>query len=70
MKKIFATLMTICMLVGALYVNAFALEDLPGTPRRFGSIFGEGSLPMIVALIALIVSVASIFLTVYYNKKK
>ena len=35
-----------------------------------GSIFGEGSLTMIVALLALIASGVSIFLTVYYNKKK
>ena len=35
-----------------------------------GSIFGEGSLTMIVALLALIASAVSIFLTVYYNKKK
>ena len=34
------------------------------------SIFGEGSLTMIVALLALITSGVSIFLTVYYNKKK
>ena len=34
------------------------------------SIFGEGSLTMIVALLALIASGVSIFLTVYYNKKK
>ena len=38
--------------------------------RRFGSIFGEGSLTMIVALLALIASGVAIFLTVYYNKKK
>ena len=35
-----------------------------------GSIFGEGSLTMIVALLALIASGVCIFLTVYYNKKK
>ena len=35
-----------------------------------GSIFGEGSLTMIVALLALIASGVSIFLVVYYNKKK
>lgn len=41
-----------------------------GRSLRFGSIFGEGSLSMIVALLALIASGVSIFLTVYYNKKK
>ena len=34
------------------------------------SLFGEGSLAMIVAFLALIVSVISICLTVSYNKKK
>lgn len=41
-----------------------------GRSLRFGSIFGEGSLTMIVALLALIASGVSIFLTVYYNKRK
>ena len=35
-----------------------------------GSIFGESSLAMIVALLALIASGVAIFLVVYYNKKK
>jgi hypothetical protein len=35
-----------------------------------GSIFGEGSLTMIVSRLALVASAVSIFLTVYYNKKK
>ena len=49
----------------------FEDTDAPnGRERRFGSIFGEGSLTMIVALLALIASGVSIFLTVYYNKKK
>ena len=34
------------------------------------SIFGEGSLTMIVAILTLVVSCISLFLTVYYNKKK
>ena len=34
------------------------------------SIFGEASLTMIVAILTLVVSCISIFLTVYYNKKK
>ena len=41
-----------------------------GGARRYGSIFGEGSLTMIVAILALASSAVSIFLTVYYNKKK
>ena len=35
-----------------------------------GSIFGEGSLSMIVSILSLIASGVAIFLTVYYNKKK
>ena len=38
--------------------------------KAVGSIFGEGSLTMIVALLALIASGVAIFLVVYYNKKK
>ena len=34
-----------------------------------GSIFGEGSLSMIFAILALISSGVAIFLVVYYNKK-
>jgi hypothetical protein len=35
-----------------------------------GSIFGEGSLSMIFAILSLIASGVAIFLVVYYNKKK
>ena len=45
-------------------------ENAPNTSNFPGSIFGEGSLTMIVALLALIASGVAIFLTVYYNKKK
>ena len=34
------------------------------------SIFGEGSFPMIIAILSFIASGVSIFLVVYYNKKK
>ena len=44
--------------------------DLVKKTSPVGSIFGEGSLSMIVALLALIASGVSVFLTVYYNKKK
>ena len=44
--------------------------DIAKKTSAVGSIFGEGSLSMIVALLALIASGVSIFLTVYYNKKK
>ena len=53
------------------YLSFVDCENAPdASARRFGSIFGEGSLTMIVALLALIASGVSIFLTVYYNKKK
>ena len=38
--------------------------------KAVGSIFGEGSLTNILVIISLIASGVSIFLTVYYNKKK
>ena len=38
--------------------------------KRYGSIFGQGSLAMIVAFIALMASVASIVVNVSANKKK
>ena len=56
------------------YEKSEILDDTTSTQyadvSRFGSIFGEGSLTMIIALLALIASAVSIFLTVYYNKKK
>ena len=48
----------------------FVNNTANGKSLRVGSIFGEGSLTMIVALLALIASGVAIFLTVYYNKKK
>ena len=41
-----------------------------GDERRFGSIFGEGSLSTIIALLALIASGVSICMTVAQSKKK
>ena len=38
--------------------------------KAVGSIFGEGSLTNILVIISLIASGVSIFLTIYYNKKK
>jgi hypothetical protein len=35
-----------------------------------GSIIGNGSVAMIVAIIALLASATSIGITIYYNKKK
>ena len=54
---------------GLEYIKFVDCKNAPNA-RRFGSIFGEGSLTMIVALLALIASGVAIFLTVYYNKKK
>ena len=48
----------------------FVNNTANGKSLRVGSIFGEGSLTMIVAILALASSAVSIFLTVYYNKKK
>ena len=52
-----------------IYVAGNSAGSVSGS-TRYGSIFGDGSLTMIVALLALIASAVSIFLTVYYNKKK
>ena len=38
--------------------------------KAVGSIFGEGSLTMIISILALIASGTAIFLVVYYSKKK
>ena len=48
----------------------FVNNTANGKSLRVGSIFGEGSLTMIVAILALASSAVSISLTVYYNKKK
>jgi hypothetical protein len=48
----------------------FEDTDAPdGRARRFGSIFGEGSLTMIVAFVALVVSVASVIVNATSKKK-
>lgn len=39
-------------------------------PNGIGSIFGEGSMAMIVSLLALVASAVSICMTIVYNKKK
>ena len=39
-------------------------------PNGVGSIFGEGSLAMLVAILALVASAVSICMTIVYNKKK
>ena len=77
MKKIFATLMTLCLLATMFCVSAFAADESPvrvefdtfGTTYA-GSIFGNGSLAMVIALVALVVAVFSILLTLHLNKKK
>ena len=62
--------------VGGIYVdrNADAYinvsTDSGNGSAYSASIFGEGSLTMIVAILTLVVSCISLFLTVYYNKKK
>ena len=46
-------------------VNTDAPDGAP-----VASIFGEGSMAMIISLIAVCISIASIGVTIYYNKKK
>ena len=58
-----------CQLGKATFNNKNAAKFVY-TGAQAGSVFGEGSLTMIVALLALITSAVSIFLTVYYNKRK
>ena len=77
MKKLFALATTVCLVATMFCVTAFAADDgaawveldTYGTTYA-GAIFGDGSLAMIVALIALAASAFSIFLTLHLNKKK
>ena len=59
---------------GTLAMNNCAIGDTnfedKGKVEGVGSLFGEGSLTNILVIISLIASGVSIFLTVYYNKKK
>jgi hypothetical protein len=50
--------------------NSIEFQDADGNAIAVGSIFGEGSLTNILVIVSLIASAVSIFLTVYYNKKK
>jgi hypothetical protein len=55
----------------ATFNNKNAVKFIGGTvSNAAGSILGEGSLSMIVSILALVTSGVSIFLVVYYNKKK
>jgi hypothetical protein len=55
----------------ATFNNKNAVTFVGGTVSNdVGSIFGEGSIAMIVSILALIASGVSIFLVVYYNRKK
>ena len=46
------------------------LADVSETPVTPGSIFGEGSFTTIISFVALITSIVSIGVTIFYNKKK
>ena len=79
MKKIFALASALCLMTSAFCITSFAEEGANSGHNwvqfdtwrsTFGSMVGEGSLAMIIAILALATSVVSIFLTVYYNKKK
>ncbi len=62
--------------VGGIYVNPHAdarinvYTDSNSSSTYTASILGEGSLPMLVSMLTLIVSCVSVSLTVHYNKKK
>ena len=60
--------MTDCDLGDTTFSNKDYIDF--GNGAGVGSIFGEGSLTMIVSILSLIASGAAIFLVVYYNKKK
>jgi hypothetical protein len=100
MKKIFAIILTLCLLASVFCIPAFAsaapsasedtvdsetqnqgpaekgesLVPEKGSPNdgrgALGSLFGNGSLTMIVALLALATSILSICITVNLYKKK
>ena len=54
----------------SLVKNNSGSDDLKNTDNnQLSSIFGEGSLAMIVAILSLVTSAVSISLTVVYNKK-
>ena len=59
---------------GTLAMNNCVIGDTnfedKGKVEGVGSLFGEGSLSMIFAILSLIASGVAIFLVVYYNKKK
>ena len=60
-----------CQFGDATFNNESAAKFIDtDTQNRAGSIFGDGSLVMIVAILALITSGISICMTVIYNKKK
>ena len=60
-----------CDFGNATFSDKNAVTFVGGTVSNgVGSIFGEGSLTMIFALLSLIASSVAIFLVVYYNKKK
>ena len=59
-----------CQMNESTYDNKNHARFEAATSSAAASIFGEGSVAMIVSLLALVASVASICLTVAYNKKK
>ena len=60
-----------CEFGDAVFNNKKAAQFVDtDAPNATGSVFAEGSLSMIFAFIAIIVSFCSIFVTIVYNKKK
>jgi hypothetical protein len=60
-----------CDFGNATFSDKNAVTFVGGTVSNgVGSIFGEGSLTMIISILSLVASGVAIFLVVYYNKKK
>ena len=81
MKKIFAIVLMLCFVVSMFSVTVFATTgdeaalESGGVKKptnggiKVGSVFGEGSLAIIISVIALAVSVVAMTVTLVYNKK-
>ena len=75
MKKLFALVLALCLAASVLCIPAFAAEDefiIEEMDKMYftGSILANGSLAMVIAILALAASVFSIFLTLHLNKKR
>lgn len=71
MKKIVALVMTVSLLLSALCVTALAADTPTGPVLRVSGEIegGDGSLSMVVAILALAASIAAIGVSISSNKK-